>query len=203
MIHYNRLGYEIKRDLTNFSSKISQGLKHPQQKFIYQMLYGILAGNKLHLSEIARSLKEDISIKKTIDRLSRKLNSFEEKQSIMHNYLSLVKQHMKEDYAIIVIDNSNITKPASKMLEALSEIRDGSTGKITQGYLIIEAAVLSEIGKMPLPVYENVFSVAENGFINETYENHCCPKALSEKFTPKCVRTLDRGLMPMIISIIF
>ncbi len=193
MINYNRLGYEIKRDLTNFSTKISQGLKRPQQKFVHQMLYGILAGNKVHLSEIARSLKEDIKLKKTIERLSRNLNSFEEKQSVMRDYLSLVKQHVKEDYAVIVIDNSDIAKPASRKLEALSEIRDGSTGEITQGYLAIEAAVLSESGKMPLPVYEKVFSAAESGFVSETYENLCCLKSLSENFSRKCVRTLDRG----------
>ena len=35
------------------------------------MLYGILEGNKVHLSEIARSLNEGISLKKTIDRLPR------------------------------------------------------------------------------------------------------------------------------------
>ena len=63
MINYNRLGYEIKRDLTNFSEKISKGLKRPQCKFIIQMIYGILAGNKVHLSEIARSLNETISLK--------------------------------------------------------------------------------------------------------------------------------------------
>ena len=34
------------------------------------------------------------------------------------------------------------------------EIHDGSTGGITTGYQTIEAAVLSEAGKMPLPVYE-------------------------------------------------
>ena len=118
MINYNRLGYEIKRDLTNFCVKISQGLKRPQQKFIHQMLYGILAGNKLHLSEISRSLKEHISLKKTIERLSRNLNAFDRKQDIMRNYLSLIKQHVKEDYAVIVIDNSDIAKPASRKLEA-------------------------------------------------------------------------------------
>ena len=193
MINYNRLDYEIKRDLTNFSSKISQGLKLPQQKFVLQMIFGILAGNKLHLSEIARSLKENITLKKTIDRLSRNLNSFEEKQSLMQRYLSLVKRHIKEDYAVIVIDNSDIAKPASRKLEALSEIRDGSTGEITQGYLTIEAAVLSESGKMPLPVYEKVFSAAENGFISETHENLRCLESLSENFSKKCVRTLDRG----------
>ncbi len=55
MINYNRLGYEIKRDLANFSSKVSKGLKRPQEKFLLQMLYGILEGNKLHLSEIGFS----------------------------------------------------------------------------------------------------------------------------------------------------
>lgn len=160
---------------------------------IHQMIYGILAGNKLHLSEIARSLKENIILKKTIDRLSRNLNSFEEKQAVMQDYLSLVKHHVKEDYAVIVIDNSDIAKPASRKLEALSEIRDGSTGEITQGYLTIEAAVLSESGKMPLPVYEKVFSAAESGFVSETYEDLCCLESLSENFSSKCVRTLDRG----------
>lgn len=48
----------------NFCTKILQGLKRPQQKFVQQMIYGILAGNKLHLSGIARSLKEDIILKK-------------------------------------------------------------------------------------------------------------------------------------------
>ena len=42
MINYNRLGYEIKQNLANFSEKISNGLKQPQNKFLLQMLYGIL-----------------------------------------------------------------------------------------------------------------------------------------------------------------
>ncbi len=193
MINYNRLGYEIKRDLSKFSTKISNGLKRPQQKFIHQMIYGIIAGNKLHLSEISRSLKESITLKKTIERLSRNLHDFNEQQLLWDNYLSLVKQHVKDDYAVIVIDNSDIAKPASKKLEALAEVRDGSTGEITKGYQTIEAAVLSESGKMPLPIYEKVFSAAETGFISETHENLCCLKALSANFSTKCIRTLDRG----------
>ena len=193
MINYSRLGYEMKRDFTNFSLKISKGLKRPQEKFVHQMIYGILAGNKLHLSEIARALKESITLKKTIDRLSKNLHAFDGKDSVMHNYLGLVRQQVKDDYAVIIIDNSDIVKPASTKLEALSEIRDGSTDEITQGYLTIEAAVLSEKGKMPLPVYERVFSAAEKGFISETHENLCCLQSLTENFSSRCVRTLDRG----------
>lgn len=160
---------------------------------MYQMVYGILAGNKLRLSESARSLKENTTLKKTIDRLSKNLNAFEDNNSLMHNYLSLVKHHVKNDYAVIIIDNSDISKPASRKPKTLSEIRDGSTGKIIQGHLTIEAAVLSEKGKMPLPVYEKIFSAAEKGFISETHENLCCLQALSENFSTKCVRILDCG----------
>ncbi len=116
MINYSRLGYEIKRDFTNFSQKISKGLKRPQEKFVHQMVYVILAGNKLHLSEIARSLKESITLKKTIDRLSRNRNTFDSKDSLMQHYLNLVKRHGKDDYAVIIIDNSDIAKPASRKL---------------------------------------------------------------------------------------
>lgn len=193
MINYNRLGYEIKRDLTNFSEKISKGLKRPQSKFLTQMIYGILATNKVHLSEIARSLNEPISLKKTIDRLSRNLFAFNGKELVMDNYISEVKKQVDENHAVIVIDNSDITKPCSPKMEAISDVHDGSTGEIKKGYSTVEAAVLSKEKKMPLPVYEKVFSAAEKGFVSATYENIQCLKSLTTHFSKNCVRTLDRG----------
>lgn len=191
---YNRLGYEIKRDLTTFSEKISNGLTRPKSKFVTQMVYGILAGNKVHLSEIARSLNETIPLKKTIWRLSRNLFAFEEKEAVMDNYISQAKKQIDEKHAVIIIDNSDLTKPCSPMMKAISDVRDGSTGEIKKGYCTIEAAVLSKGKKMPMPVYEKVFSAAEEGFVSETHENLCCLKALSAHFAKTCVRTLDRGL---------
>ena len=47
LINYNRLSYEIKRDLTNFTEKITKGISRTQYKFVTQILYGILAGNKV------------------------------------------------------------------------------------------------------------------------------------------------------------
>lgn len=193
MVNYNRLGYEIKRDLANFSKKISKGLKRPQFKFLFQMIYGILVGNKLHLSEIARSLNEDITLKKTIDRLSRNLFAFNQREVVMENYISEVKKQIKEEQTVIVIDNSDITKPCSPKMEAISDVHDGSTGEIRKGYFTVEAAVLSKNKKMPLPVYEKVFSAAEKGFISATHENLQCLKSLSKHFSKESVRTLDRG----------
>ena len=193
MINYNRLGYEIKRDLAVFSQKISKDLKRPKSKFVTRMIYGILAGNKVHLSEIARSLNEKITLKKTIDRLSRNLFGFSEKDVVMKNYIAEVRKQIDEEQAVIVIDNSDITKPCSLKMEAISDVHDGSTGEIRKGYFTIEAAVLSKDKKMPMPVYEKVFSSAEDGFASMTHENLCCLKSLSAHFWKNCVRTLDRG----------
>ena len=118
MINYSTLGYKIKRTIFNYSEKISKNLSKPQSKFITEMLYGILEGNKVHLSEISRSLKEDIPLKKTIELLSRNLNNFDKKETLMDAYIPIVKRHTKDDYAIIVIDNSDIAKPASQKMEA-------------------------------------------------------------------------------------
>ena len=157
------------------------------------MIYGILAGNKVHLSEIARSLHEEIKLKKTIERLSRNLFRFEDKNILMENYIDEVKKNINEEHAVIVIDNSDITKPCSPKMEAISDVHDGSTGEIRKGYSTVEAAVLSQGKKMPMAVYEKVFSAAEEGFISMTHENLCCLESLSAHFGKNCVRTLDRG----------
>ena len=78
------------------------------------MLYAILEGNKLHLSEICRSLKESISLKKTIDRPSRNLNSFRGRKTVIDHYIRLIKQNIKEDHAVIIVDGFDIAKPAAE-----------------------------------------------------------------------------------------
>lgn len=108
-------------------------MKRPQSKFLLQMIYGILAGNKLHLSEIARSLNETILLKKTIERLSKNLFAFNQKETVMENYITEVRKQINEEQAVIVIDNSDITKPCSPKMEAISDVHDGSTGEIRKG----------------------------------------------------------------------
>lgn len=50
---------------------------------------------------------------------------------------------MKDDYAVIIIVNLDI----ANLPEVFSEMQDCSTGGATQGYLIIETAILSEKGR--------------------------------------------------------
>ena len=67
----------------------------------------------------------------------------------MKNYISMAKKQIDEENAVIVIDNSDITKPCSLRMEAISDVRDGSTREIKKGYCTIEAAVLSKGKRCP------------------------------------------------------
>ena len=48
----------------------------------------------------------------------------------MENYIFMLKKQMDEENAVIVIDNSDITKSCSLKIEAISDVRDGSIGKV-------------------------------------------------------------------------
>ena len=109
------------------------------------------------MSEIARSLNENITLKKTIDRLSRNLSAFKEKETVMKNYISEVKKQINEENAVIIIDNSDITKPCSPKMEAISDVCDGSTGEIRKGYFTVEFAVLSQNKKCHFPSTKKSF----------------------------------------------
>jgi hypothetical protein len=73
----SKLRSRLKAQLTKFSSELCQGLSQPLEKFVGQMLFGIQASQDVKLSNIARSLKEEISLIKTEDRLSRNLRAGE------------------------------------------------------------------------------------------------------------------------------
>ncbi len=77
MNNYTKIISNMEEKIKNFSKKISEGIdKKKKRDFIFEMLYGVIASNSCLLSEIARSLKEEITLKALIKRLSRNLNEF-------------------------------------------------------------------------------------------------------------------------------
>ena len=59
MTNYSILGRNLKRGIFKFCGKISKGFYRPAQKFILDMIYGLVSGKSCYLTEIARKLKED------------------------------------------------------------------------------------------------------------------------------------------------
>ncbi len=191
MINYTILNSNLKRGILRFSEKISKIFTFPKMKFICNMIYGILASKSCLLSEIGRNLNEKISLRKTVSRLSRNLNDFDNGNELFEEYLKAIKNRYT-DKSVLIIDGSDITNPASEKLEGLCEVRDGSTGEIGIGYHTMEAAVLSD-KKLPYGVYSRIYSSVEKDFVSEDNEILDCFKFLSNHFSKTNIRTMDRG----------
>lgn len=71
MINYNRLGYEIKTGFSKFLRKNFKWIETTTKQISFTDDLWYFNREQTSLSEIARSLNENITLKKTIDRLSR------------------------------------------------------------------------------------------------------------------------------------
>ncbi len=193
MINYNRLSYQIKRKLSTFLNKITKNTSRPKSKFIFQMMYGFLESNSILLSNIARALKENILLKKTIERLSRNLSDFDETNQPVENYFDTIQSFIN-DNTIFCIDGSEITKRNSKALEEMGTVRDGSTGETNvNGYNILEVAALTNKYAMPVSVYSKVYSNACEDFKSENTETLKALDFIRTHFGNIGIKALDRG----------
>ena len=84
MNYFTTNTYEVKRDLINFSKKISKGLTKPEEKFIMDMIFGISKSGTTLISEISRSLKESIKLVNTIERLCDNLQKFNKEKNLFN-----------------------------------------------------------------------------------------------------------------------
>lgn len=192
MTHYSMMNSNIKRGIIGFSEKICKGLSRPMFKFVTQMIYGLLHAQSCHLSEISRKLNEKTSLKKTIERLSRNLKTFDEQEHLFANYIKKVQGCIGEK-TILIIDGSDIAKPCSPKMEHIGTVLDGSTGKHADGYQTLGVTALTPERKMPVCVYTRVYSEVEPGFKSENAEMLKALDFLSNHFKKGNIRAMDRG----------
>lgn len=189
--------YEMKREILNFSKKISKGLNNPTTKFVMDMQYGLSKGGSCLVSNIARSLDENIKLNYTIDRLCDNLSNLyeEEKEILWNNYLNEVKKNIDNENAVVLFDDSDINKEYSKKLEDLDRVIDGSSQdkKIVNGYHVCEATVLTKKQKQPMSIYSKIYSCKSRGFISKNTYTLESIKAAKNLIGNDFIGIFDRG----------
>ena len=115
------------------------------QRFVSEMIYGIQASQSVMLTKIARVLEENISLKKTHERLSRNLGMYELEKTLLQNLLSLAKKHVGKD-TLLVLDPSDLSKKYAEKMEHLCRVRDGKEKlKLLVGHVFSAAKRIFEI----------------------------------------------------------
>ena len=158
--------YKMKREILNFTRKISKGLHRPEQKFYADMNYGMLASDSCLLTEIAQQLREDTKKINIVDRLSKHLAKGTPEAAVI-NYLREIQKWLPEE-KVIFIDDSDVIKPEGYCFEALGWVRDGSASTkdktvYEKGYHVTEACALTA-SKHPVSIFSEIHSSAEKNF---------------------------------------
>lgn len=196
MKHYTLDLYEVKREITNYSKKVTKNLKKNDKKFIDDMIYGIASSKKTRLSDIARELKEDIKINHTIDRLSINLSTISKEtvQEALQNHHKEVIKYIPKD-PIVLLDDTDIAKPYGYAFEDLAYVRDGSALEETRvkGYNVCEAVVLSAENSHPISIYSKIYSTISDGFRSMNTETLDSIRYSKEMLATKATYVMDRG----------
>ena len=186
--------YEMKREILNFSEKIAKKLSKSEKKFIQDIEYGIAASGSCLISDISRSLNEDIKLKNTIERLCDNLNSFDDTETLYNNYIEEIGDIYGKE-PVVLFDDSDISKVYGKKFEDLDDVIDASSQdkKVTKGYHVCEATILTEKENQLISVYSQIYSCKSKDFksMNDyTFKSiETAKKVLNRKFSG----VFDRG----------
>jgi hypothetical protein len=188
----SKLRARLKAQLTKFSSELCAGLSRPIEKFVNQMLFGIQASQDVKLSNIARSLKEDIPLIKTEDRLSRNLKTAELEIELTSQLARMASQRVSAN-TVLCLDLSDIRKEYAKKMEYLAPVHDGSTGEVHAGYWLCDVTGAEVNGSEIVPLYQKLYSAEAAEFVSENAEVLAGIDLVRTHTQGRGIWTVDRG----------
>jgi len=193
MEHHSKIAGKIKGQITRFANKISGDYKKPIRKWMVQMLYGIQASKDVKLSNIARSLNEEIPLIKTETRLSRNLGRMDLTESINGRVIAEGSRRIQQE-SVIALDISDVDKPYAEKMEYLALVRDGSTGETkSKGYWLIDVLGADVEGEDLIPLYGELYSQEAKDFRSENGQILNAVDRVMEGVGQKGIWAIDRG----------
>ena len=186
--------YTLKREILNFSNKISKVLPKPKRKFIVDITYGMLASNSCLLTDIADQLHEDSKKVNTVERLTRHLDNGIPKKALI-SYLRNVRKWVPSE-PVAHIDDSDVVKPYAQKFEDIGMVRDGSKSGNSKnvyekGYQVTEACAITK-NNHPVSIYSKIHSSSQKNYTSANTITFEAMKRGKDLFG-KATFVMDRG----------
>ena len=168
------------------------GMCKPARRFVAEAIYGIQARQSVLLSEIARSLNEEIRLKKTETRLSNEVGRWGLGERLERNILKLGAGRIGMD-TLLVVDLSDIMKRYGRRMEYLGRVRDGSRKEIGNGYETLQVVGTELDGVHITPLIHRLYSSGAPGFVSENEEILRAVRDVSREVGGRGIYVIDRG----------
>jgi hypothetical protein len=198
------LDLEALSKIEGFLAEFSRTLSRPEQKFLKDLVFGILQSRSSLLSEIVRAICTADELEAGYKRLDTNLGyydltrAYERAQSRM---LSRVDEN-----TLFIFDPSEIVKPFAEKMEGLSRVRDASEKPIIKksalgkkvkvpvlkpGYPLRVAVAMSSNGDL-VPIELSLYSTASEFFDSRNDEYIQSLETLIHKADLQPILVLDR-----------
>jgi hypothetical protein len=165
----SRVAHNLRGRIGRFSGDLSKGLCLAAQRFVSEMVYGIQASESVLLTEVGRTLEEDIALRKTEYRLCRNLQRPELEDTLQENLLGIASPRVGKD-TLLIVDPSDISKKYAKKMEHLATVRDGSEHDLALGYWTLHIIGCEVDSDGMVPLYQRLWSADAPGFSSENDE---------------------------------
>jgi hypothetical protein len=187
-----KIAHRIRAKIAEFSGKVSFGLPKTARRLVHEVLYGVQSRGSVRLSEIARSLDERVSMKKIIERLSRQLNRFGLRERVRENLLDLASSRIDQN-SLLVLDPTDISKRYAEKMQYLARVRDGSEGRLRDGYWCCQVIEARRNSAQVLPLYQELYSQKAPDFDSENEEILKAIELVGSRTGGRGTWVMDRG----------
>ena len=176
-------------ELTTFVETLTEGQYQPVQRFVWEMVFGMMAGGSVLLSEISRQLEQDTALLYIEKRLSRQLGSARwEERELQEAYLEEVSPQVRPD-TVLALDIGDLTKAYAQAMEGRCEVWDGSEGTVGTGYWLAQVEAHQPTGHR-FPLWLQAWSQEMPEFVSEN-------RVLKEVITRVAEATGGQGIWVM------
>ena len=186
--------HKFKETLEAFLGDLLRGMGRVRQKFVHQFLFGLLKSKSCRLSQIGRALGEKISLKKTIERLSRNLGAAGLWEELVERVSKEGgKRVWRDDY--LIVDLSEVVKKYGQKMEYLGIVRDGSEKgkKLEKGYWsLFVVGTDGEVSKT-VPLYHEIYSTEAPEFVSENEKIKKALEVVKKGVGENGIVVIDRG----------
>ncbi len=188
----SKIRSRLKAQLTKFSLELCASLSKPLAGFVSEMLFGIQSSQDVKLSNIARSLKEEITLIRTEKRLSRNLKSAELEKELTPQLVRMGSSRIQPN-TVLALDLSDIRKEYAQKMENLATVRDGSTGELHLGYWLCDVTGAEVNGGEIVPLYQKLYSAEAKDFTSENAEVLAAVDLIRTHTQGRGIWAIDRG----------
>ena len=163
-------------------------------EFLGQMLFGIQASRDTLMSEIARSLQEDILAKKTQERLERHLATDGMGAKIHGSILCDAAPGIGES-TLVIVDPTDVQKECADKMPYLAKVWDGSKGRVGDnlGYTLCMAIACENGCRKIVPLMLRLWSSVHPEYVSENDEVEQVIGQIAATTNGRGIFVYDRG----------